>query len=96
MGLIQREIEKIGIATVGVSIVREFSEKVQPPRTVFLKWPFGHPLGEPGNARQQRAVVLEAFRALYGSTAPGEIVDLPFRWRRHDYTSYQEPGPFRV
>jgi hypothetical protein len=94
VGLIQREIEKIGIATIGISIVREFTEKVQPPRTVFLRWPFGHPLGEPGNIRQQRAVLLEAFRALYGISTPGEIIALPFRWRRYDYQKYQEPGPF--
>jgi len=94
VGLIQREIEKAGITTIGVSIVREYTEKVQPPRTVYVKWPFGHPLGEPGNVKQQRAVVLEAFKALYDFTTPGEIVDLPFRWRRHDYENYQEPGPF--
>lgn len=94
MGLIQREIEKAGIATIGVSIVREFTEKVQPPRTVFLRWPFGHPLGEPGNVRQQRAVVLEALKALYTITTPGEIIDLPFRWRRHDYSTNVKPGPF--
>jgi hypothetical protein len=93
VGLIQRAIEKTGIPTVGVSIVREYTEKVRPPRTVFVKWPFGHPLGEPGNTRQQRAVVLEALKALYTLTTPGEIVDLPFRWRRHDYSTYQEPGP---
>ena len=91
MGLVQREIEKAGIPTVGVSIVREYTEKVQPPRTVYVKWPFGHPLGEPGNIRQQRAVILEAFKVLYSSTTPGEIVDLPFRWRRYDYDSYAEP-----
>ena len=94
MGLIQREIEKAGIATVGVTIVREYTEKVQPPRSVYLKWPFGHPLGEPGNVKQQRTVVLEAFKALYGITTPSEIIDLPFRWRRHDYESYEEPKEF--
>jgi D-proline reductase (dithiol) PrdB len=93
VGLIQREIEKAGIATVGVTIVREYTEKVQPPRSVYLKWPFGHPLGEPGKVKQQRAVVLEAFRALYTISTPGEIVDLPFKWRRHDYSNYEEPGP---
>jgi hypothetical protein len=94
VGLIQREIEKTGIATIGISIVREFTEKVRPPRTVFLRWPFGHPLGEPGKIQQQRAVLLEAFRALYRIATPGEIIDLPFRWRRHDYQGDQEPGPF--
>ena len=74
--------------------MREYTEKVQPPRSVYLKWPFGHPLGEPGNVRQQRAVVLEAFRALYTISTPGEIVDLPFKWRRYDYSVYEEPGSF--
>ena len=91
MGLIQREIERVGIATIGISIVREFSEKVQPPRTVFLRWPFGHPLGEPGNSLQQRAVVLEALRALYQIKEPGTIIDLPFRWRREKYEDYKPP-----
>ncbi|BCR03218.1 reductase [Desulfuromonas versatilis] len=94
MGLIQREIEKAGIATVGVSIVRDYSEKVRPPRTVFVRWPFGHPLGEPGNAPQQRAVICEAFKALYALEEPGQIVDLPFAWRRFDYAKYQEPESF--
>jgi hypothetical protein len=91
VGLIQREIEKVGIATIGISIVREYSEKVKPPRTVFLRWPFGHPLGEPGNVPQQRAVVFEALRALYQIKEPGTIIDLPFRWRREKYEDYQPP-----
>ncbi len=92
MGLIQREIERAGIPTIGVSIVRDFSEKVRPPRTVALRWPFGHPLGEPGNLQQQRAVILEAFKQLYAISDAGTIVDLPFRWRREDYTKHAEPG----
>lgn len=71
--------------------MREYSEKVQPPRTVFLRWPFGHPVGEPGKPDQQRAVVCEALRALYRITEPGTIVDLPFRWRRENYADYQAP-----
>ena len=71
--------------TIGVSIVRSYSEKVKPPRTVHVRWPFGHPLGEPGHVAQQRAVIARAFEALYAITEPGEIVDLPFRWRREKY-----------
>ena len=91
MGLIQREIERAGIPTIGISIVREFSEKVKPPRTVFLRWPFGHPLGEPNNRPQQRAVLFEAFRNLYQLEQAGTIVDLPFRWRREKYSNYLPP-----
>lgn len=78
-------IEKAGIPTVGISIVRDYTEKVKPPRSIFLKWPFGHPLGEPFNVKQQRAVLAQAFSALYSIQAPGEIVDVPFRWRRETY-----------
>lgn len=85
MGLIQREIEAQGIPTIGISIVRKFTEKVKPPRTVFLRWPFGHPLGEPFHVAQQRAVLTEALNALYTIKTPGEIVDLPFKWRRQKY-----------
>jgi hypothetical protein len=88
LGLIQREIEKTGIPTIGISIVRQYSEKVKPPRTIFLRWPFGHPLGEPFNILQQRAVLAEAFKALYAIREPGEITDLPFRWRRESYGHY--------
>lgn len=92
MGLVQRIIEAAGIPTVGISIVREYSEQVRPPRTVFLRWPFGHPLGEPDNRLQQRAVLLETFRQLYAVDVPGQIVDLPFRWRRENYADYVSPS----
>ena len=46
MGLVQRAIEAEGIPTVGISLLKEVTEKVRPPRTLFLRYPFGHPLGE--------------------------------------------------
>ncbi len=87
MGLIQRAIEEAGVVTLGISLVLRFTEKVKPPRTVFLKWPFGHPLGQPFNVAQQRTVLFEAFKALYRIRTPGEITDLPFRWRRESYSA---------
>lgn len=83
--MIQREIERAGIPTIGVSIVREYSETVKPPRTIFLKWPFGHPFGEQLNAAQQRVVLAEALSALYKIQEPGTIIDMPYRWRRERY-----------
>ncbi len=88
--MIQREIERSGIPTVGISIVRKFTEQVKPPRSVFLKWPFGHPLGDPFQILQQRAVLIEAFNALYAILKPGEIIDLPFKWKRESYEDYDK------
>ena len=76
MGLIQREIEKVGIPTVGISIVRRYSEKIKPPRTVFLALPFGHPLGEPYNEAQQKRVLINMLNALNSIRKPGSILDL--------------------
>lgn len=85
MGLIARTIEAAGIPTVCVIGLREIAEKVRPPRTVYLKWPFGHPLGEPGNRAQQASVVQYALRALYTVTEPGTILEPGWRWRRESY-----------
>ena len=66
--------------------MRAYSEQVRPPRTVFLRWPYGHPFGEAGNGAQQRTVLRAALRALAETTVPGTIVDLPYRWRRETYS----------
>ena len=86
MGLIQRVIEQSGIATVSISIVRAYTEKVKPPRSVFLHWPFGHPLGEAGNINQQAAVLGKTMEALSTLDSPGTIIDLDWRWRRETYS----------
>ena len=52
---------------------------------MFLRWPYGHPFGEPGNPAQQRTVLREALKALREIAEPGTIVDLPYRWRRETY-----------
>jgi D-proline reductase (dithiol) PrdB len=85
VGLIQRVIEQTGIPTISISIVRSYTEKVKPPRSIHLRWPFGHPLGEPGRSDQQAAVLAKAFDALYRIDEPGKIIDVPWRWRRETY-----------
>jgi len=85
VGLIQRVIEASGIATISISVNRAYTEKVRPPRAIFLRWPFGHPLGEPHRRNQQSAVLSKAFEALYKIESPGKIIDVGWRWRRETY-----------
>ena len=85
MGLVQRVIEEAGIPTIGISIARDYSAKLKPPRTVFLRWPFGHPLGEPFNVAQQSVILAESLAALCRIERAGTIIDLPYRWRRERY-----------
>lgn len=87
MGLVQRVIETAGIPTVSVSLEREVTARVAPPRAVFLKWPLGHPLGEPGHVLQHRRVLWECFADLRRRPreARGEIREPGLRWKRETY-----------
>ena len=87
MGLIARTIEAAGIPTVTIIGLREIAERVRPPRAVHLKWPFGHPLGEPGNRAQQLSAIHYALRALYEVREPGTILEPGWAWRRQEYST---------
>ena len=64
MGLIQSVIEKAGIPTVSVSVLREVTEKVKPPRVVFADFPLGYPLGKPHDAELQKRIIRAALALL--------------------------------
>ncbi|MBT6337960.1 MAG: hypothetical protein HOJ48_01545 [Desulfobacula sp.] len=83
VGLVQREIESHGISTVGISLVREISVKVKPSRTYFLKYPYGHALGEPFNKKQQTAIFEDCLNLIKSAQKPGIIVDSPYHWSIH-------------
>ncbi len=82
MGLIARILEEAGITTVCILMRREVAENVKPPRSLFVRFPFGAPLGPAGDAETQRAVILEALSVLTSATEPGTIVDSPRAWKR--------------
>jgi D-proline reductase (dithiol) PrdB len=77
---------------VSVSLLREVTEKLRVPRAVAVRWPLGHPLGEPFNRAQQLTVIRDAL-GLFGTATPGTIVSLPYPWRRHQFV---EPGDWAV
>ena len=85
VSLIARVIESCGISTVALSLNRELSEKIGAPRTLYLRYPYGAPLGEPGNVSQQRAILKDMFAALETIKEPGIIIDLTYRWRRDTF-----------
>jgi hypothetical protein len=85
VGLLQRAIESAGIPTIGISLLKAVSQKVRPPRTLFLRYPFGHPLGEAFRVAQQRTILLDALRGLETITAPGTILEPGYAWRRHRF-----------
>jgi len=85
VGLLAREIEACGVTTVALALVRELAIAVKAPRMLFLHWPFGHALGEPGNRLQQRTILHDAFSLAQAAPHPGLVVNLPYQWRRQEY-----------
>lgn len=70
VGLIQRAIEYAGITTVSISLLREITEKIQPPRALFVPFPLGYPLGEPDNSELQTFILEAAFALLTRNDIP--------------------------
>jgi len=70
VGLIQRAIEYAGITTVSLSLLREITEKIQPPRALYVPFPLGYPLGEPNNIELQTRVIQTAFGLLSRNDVP--------------------------
>ena len=85
MGLIQRAVEAVGIPTIGITLQREITTKVKPPRALYLRYPFGHPMGEPFAVKQQHAILETALRGLETITEPGTILEPGWPWRRHRF-----------
>jgi D-proline reductase (dithiol) PrdB len=59
---------------------------VRPPRALYLRYPFGHPMGEAFAPAQQRAILVRALEVLETSRTPGEIVEPGYRWKRHSFS----------
>ncbi len=68
--------EAAGIATVGLSSVREMVVKVSPPRALHCEFPLGRPLGKPGDVAFQHDVLRQAFALLDPPSGP-VLVDYP-------------------
>ena len=62
--LVAAELERQGIATVVIQLLREVAERVRPPRALFVPFRHGYPLDAPGEPARQHAVLKAALRLL--------------------------------
>ncbi|MGQ0509679.1 MAG: hypothetical protein ACT4P9_03615 [Betaproteobacteria bacterium] len=67
-------LEEKGIATVAIGLVRHHMELTRGPRGLWVPFPLGRPLGEPGDAAFQGRV-LRAALALLGRAGPGPVLE---------------------
>jgi hypothetical protein len=72
--LIAAEIERRGIATACIILLREVAEKVRPPRALTVPYPHGYPLGAPNDPQKQREVMLAALKLLEDAGPPPVIL----------------------
>jgi hypothetical protein len=84
VGLVQRVVEAAAIATVGVTLQKTVTARVRPPRAVYLRYPFGHPMGEPFAVAQQATILEDLLRTLE-TAQPGTIAEPGYVWRRHRF-----------
>jgi hypothetical protein len=76
VGLVAAELERQGIATVVIQLLREVAERVRPPRALFVPFPHGYPMGKPQDPAEQHAVLAAALRILEDrSLTPPVLVD---------------------
>ena len=70
VGLIQSIIERAGIPTASVTLLREVTERVDPPRTLFVDLPFGYRLGAQNDASLQTVIVMALLSLLSERVPP--------------------------
>ncbi|MCA1706981.1 MAG: hypothetical protein LC808_28440 [Actinobacteria bacterium] len=62
--------EASGLSTVQISLLREHTEKVRPPRALFCPFPFGLALGKPNDPEFQHRVLAQTFSLLERPSGP--------------------------
>jgi hypothetical protein len=68
--VLARVFEEAGLSTVSLSMVREHTARVRPPRALFVPFPFGFALGKPGDPALQHRVLAAALALLERPAGP--------------------------
>jgi D-proline reductase (dithiol) PrdB len=76
VGALSYFLEREGIMTTGISLVRENTASMQPPRALWVPFPLGRPLGVPGDAAFQHRVISAALD-LFNRTSGPVLEDYP-------------------
>ncbi len=70
MGGLAHYIEEEGISTTQISLIREHSEKMKPPRALWVPFHLGRPFGTPNKPDFQRAVLVKVLSLLEYEEGP--------------------------
>lgn len=76
MGGLAHFIEDEGIATTQISLIKEHTQKIKPPRALWVTFPLGRPLGNPNDPEFQCGVLSRALELLNEPEGP-VLADYP-------------------
>ena len=77
VGLVAAALEREGIATVTLQLLRHIAQRVRPPRALLVPFRHGYPLDTPDDPARQHAVI-EAALSLLEEPAAGPPVLVDF------------------
>lgn len=66
--------------TVSLSMIPAFTRVAGVPRLAAVAYPMSRPMGRPGDAQGQRAVLKAALAVLETAQAADTCIELPFTW----------------
>lgn len=89
--MLARVFEAAGLAATSISLVREHTEQVKPPRALFVPFPFGRPFGRPDDPAFQNRV-LAAVLDLFNRPSGPVLEDYP----EQDEAIARPPAPERA
>ena len=70
VGLLAAAIERENIATVSISLLREVTSVIRPPRALFVPYKMGYPLGEANNPELQLRIIAAGLKLLTRNDVP--------------------------
>jgi hypothetical protein len=89
VGLIQRVLDQMGIATVSLTLVKEMTQFVKPSKALYVQHPFGLTLGDIGDSATHAAILRECLHHAAEEQPRGTIIDLPYVWTKDDLRERQ-------
>jgi hypothetical protein len=72
--LVAAELERQGISTVAIQLLRNVAVSVRPPRALFVPFKHGYPLDRPDDPERQKAVLEAALQVLEDPSATAPVL----------------------
>lgn len=89
VGLVQRELDEAGLATMSLTLSASITRLVLPSRALLIEHPFGLTMGDLHDAEAHTAVLAAMLEAAERIREPGTVAALPVEWTKDDLRARQ-------